>query len=104
YRRRAVGDNRMVHGAVEVSKKLKKPVKVVWTREDDTRGGYYRPRSYHSMAGGVDAAGNLTAWQHRIVCQSFIIGTPFEPFILKHGVDETAVGGAAALASSISSA
>lgn len=97
FGRRAVGDCHMVHEAVEISKTIKKPVKVVWTREDDTRGGYYRPRSYHSIAGGVDAAGKLAAWQHRIVCQSFIIGTPFEPFVVKHGVDETAVEGAADL-------
>jgi isoquinoline 1-oxidoreductase beta subunit len=97
FGRRAVGDCHMVHEAVEVSKAVKKPVKVVWTREDDTRGGYYRPRSYHSLSGGVDAAGKLAAWQHRIVCQSFIIGTPFEAFIVKHGVDDTAVEGAADL-------
>jgi isoquinoline 1-oxidoreductase beta subunit len=97
FGRRAVGDCHMVHEAVELSKKVKKPVKVVWTREDDTRGGYYRPRAYHTIAGGIDAAGKLSAWQHRIVCQSFIIGTPFEPFVVKKGVDETAVEGAADL-------
>jgi isoquinoline 1-oxidoreductase subunit beta len=97
FGRRAVGDCHMVHEAVEISKKVKKPVKVVWTREDDTRGGYYRPRTHHAIAGGIDAAGNLAAWQHRIVCQSFIVGTPFEAFIVKHGVDETAVEGAADL-------
>ena len=50
--------------------------------------------SHHSISAGLDAAGNLTAWQHRIVCQSFIVGTPFEAFIVKDGVDETAVEGA----------
>jgi isoquinoline 1-oxidoreductase beta subunit len=94
FGRRAVGDCHMVHEAVEISKKIKKPVKVVWTREDDTRGGYYRPRAYHTITGGLDAAHNIAAWQHRIVCQSFIVGTPFEAFIVKHGVDETAVEGA----------
>ena len=97
FGRRAVPDGHMVHEAVEVSKAIKKPVKVVWTREDDTRGGYYRPRAYHKIAGGFDAAGKLTAWQHRIVCQSFIAGTAFESFVVKHGVDATAVEGAADL-------
>jgi isoquinoline 1-oxidoreductase beta subunit len=87
----------MVREAVEISKMLERPVKVVWTREDDTRGGYYRPRAYHTIAGGIDAAGKLAAWQHRIVCQSFIVGTPFEPFIVKRGVDKTAVEGASDL-------
>ena len=44
---------------------------------------------------GLDAAGALTAWQQRIVCQSFIVGTPFEGAIIKDGVDDTAVEGAA---------
>jgi isoquinoline 1-oxidoreductase beta subunit len=101
FGRRAVPDCHMVHEAVEISKAIKKPVKVVWTREDDTRGGYYRPRAYHTISGGVDAGGKLAAWQHRIVCQSFIVGTPFEPFIVKDGVDETAVEGAADLPYSI---
>jgi isoquinoline 1-oxidoreductase beta subunit len=101
FGRRAVGDCHMVREAVEVSKAVKKPVKVVWTREDDTRGGYYRPRTYHTLAGGIDAAGKLSAWQHRIVCQSFIVGTPFEAFVVKHGVDNTAVEGAADLPYSI---
>ncbi len=97
FGRRAVPDGHMVREAVEVSKAIQKPVKIVWTREDDTRGGYYRPRAYHKIAGGFDAAGKLTAWQHRIVCQSFIAGTAFESFVVKHGVDATAVEGAADL-------
>ena len=64
--------------AVQISKAIKKPVKVVWTREDDMRGGFYRPRAFHSISAGLGADGNPVAWQHRIVCQSFIVGTPFE--------------------------
>ena len=94
FGRRAVVDSHFVREAVETSKAVKAPVKVIWTREDDIRGGYYRPMSHHSISAGLDAAGNLTAWQHRIVCQSFIVGTPFEAFIVKDGVDETAVEGA----------
>jgi isoquinoline 1-oxidoreductase subunit beta len=97
FGRRAVPDAHMVREAVEISKAIKTPVKVVWTREDDTRGGFYRPRAYHKIAGGIDDGGNLTAWQHRVVCQSFIKGTPFESAIIKDGVDQTAVEGAADL-------
>lgn len=48
------------------------PVKLVWTREDDMRAGYYRPMYVHWMKAGVDAQGKLLAWQHRIVGQSIL--------------------------------
>ena len=95
FGRRAVPDCHMVQEAVQISKAARAPVKVIWTREDDTRGGYYRPYFYHRIAGGLDENGNLTAWKHTLVGQSFIIGSPFEAFIVKDGVDGTAVEGAA---------
>jgi len=94
FGRRAVGDAHFVSEAVELSKKLGKPVKVVWTREDDLAGGYYRPRALHVLRGGVDAAGAPVAWQQRVVVQSFIIGSPFEAFLVHDGLDEIAVEGA----------
>jgi isoquinoline 1-oxidoreductase beta subunit len=71
------------------------PVQLVWTREDDITGGYYRPMYYHKMRAGLDAKGKLIAWEHRIVGQSIITGTPFEPVMVKNGVDATSVEGAA---------
>lgn len=95
FGRRAVPDCHMVQEAVQVSKAVHAPVKLIWTREDDTRGGYYRPYFYHRIAGGLDAGGNISAWKHTLVGQSFILGSPFENFIVKNGVDGTAVEGAA---------
>lgn len=97
FGRRAVPDSHFVVEAVQISKAIKAPVKVIWTREDDTRGGYYRPAAYHAISAGLDAAGQPAAWQHRIVCQSFIAGTPFEAAVIKESVDATAVEGAAEL-------
>jgi isoquinoline 1-oxidoreductase subunit beta len=97
FGRRAVPDSHFVQEAVQVSKAVKAPVKVIWTREDDIRGGYYRPTAYHSISAALGADGKPVAWQHRIVSQSFIAGTPFESFIFKNGVDDTAVEGAAEL-------
>lgn len=97
FGRRAVPDSHFVREAVQLSKAVKAPVKVIWTREDDIRGGYYRPAAYHAIGAGLDAAGNPVAWQHRIVCQSFIVGTPYETFVVKEGVDAVAVEGAADL-------
>jgi len=72
---------------------VKKPVKVVWTREDDMRGGYYRPMWVDRISGGLDANGNPLAWKHTIVGQSIMAGTAFEAMI-KDGVDEASVEGA----------
>src|SRR6202030_1834858 len=89
FGRRAAIDNHFVREAVQVSKAVRTPVKVIWTREDDTRGGYYRPRAYHSVRAALDAAGSPVAWEHHVVCQSFLVDTPFAGLI-KNGVDETA--------------
>lgn len=72
------------------------PVKLVWTREDDTQGGYYRPLYYHTLKAGLDAQGQVVAWQHRIVGQSILAGTAFEAMV-KNGIDTTSVEGAANL-------
>jgi isoquinoline 1-oxidoreductase subunit beta len=95
FGRRAVIDGHFVREAVQVSKAVKAPVKVIWTREDDVRGGYYRPRAHHTLTAGLAADGSPVAWKHGIVCQSFAVGTPFEKVMIKDGVDETAVEGAA---------
>jgi isoquinoline 1-oxidoreductase beta subunit len=75
----------------------KYPVHLVYTREDDIKGGRYRPMFYHKLRAGLDAGGKIVAWQQRLVGQSFIIGSPFEKMIVKDGVDETAVEGASDL-------
>ncbi|BBP83248.1 MULTISPECIES: xanthine dehydrogenase family protein molybdopterin-binding subunit [Pseudomonas] len=78
-------------------KGIKAPVKLVWTREDDTRGGYYRPAYLHRARLALDAEGKLLAWHHRIVGQSIIKGTGMESFLIKDGIDNTSVEGLANL-------
>jgi len=97
FGRRGVFDSHFVREAVQVSKAVKAPVKVIWTREDDIRGGYYRPLAFHAIAAGLDGAGNPVAWRQRIVCQSFMADTPFEGAVVIDGVDAVAVEGAADL-------
>ena len=53
--------------AVQLSKEVRRPVKLIWTREDDLQYGAFRPMSLQRLAGGVDAGGNLTAWTHIVV-------------------------------------
>ena len=71
------------------------PLKVMWSREDDIQGGYYRPSHVHQVDVGLDAKGQVVAWDHAIVGQSLIKGTPFEPFLVKDGIDGTMTEGVA---------
>lgn len=84
-----------VSEAVHVAMAASAPVKTMWTREDDTRGGYYRPMALHSMRVGLGADGLPVAWLHRIVCQSIIEGTAFAPVMIQNGIDSTSVEGVA---------
>ena len=72
-------------------------VKLVWTREDDMRAGYFRPAYYHMIKAALDADGRPAAWHHRIVGQSILAGTAFEAVMVKDGVDATSVEGASTL-------
>ena len=65
----------------------KAPIHLVWTREDDIGGGHYR-------WAGLDAKGDLIGWDHHIVNQSIMIGTPLEAAMVKDGVDDSSVEGA----------
>ena len=99
FGRRAVPDADVIVEVVSVlnATGAKAPVKVLWTREDDTKGGRYRPMYYHTIKAGLDAEGNPVAWQHRIVGQSILAGTPFESMVGKNSVDPTSVEGASNL-------
>jgi isoquinoline 1-oxidoreductase beta subunit len=95
FGRRATPTSDFVSEAVHVAKASGMPVKVVWTREDDMHGGYYRPMWLHRLRVALDAAGMPTAWHQTIVGQSILAGTPFAERMIKNGVDGTSVEGAA---------
>jgi len=69
------------------------PVKLVWTREDDIRGGFYRPFYVHRARAAVAPDGSIVGWRHTIVGQSIMSGTPFEKESVETGVDESSVEG-----------
>ena len=98
FGRRAVADSDFVAEAVMTAKAIgwRAPVKLVWTREDDTTGGRYRPMYVHRLEAGLDDAGKVTGWRQRIVGQSIMGGGPFKAFV-ENGVDPTSVEGAANL-------
>ena len=81
--------------ACEIARDVKVPVKVVWTREDDIKGGYYRPMYVHRVEAGLDAQGRIAAWNHAIVGPSIVAGTAFEPMMVKDGIDPTSTEGVA---------
>jgi len=95
FGRRANPASDFVMEAVSVAKVAKAPVKVVWTREDDLKGGWYRPMWHDRFAAGLDAGGNPVAWTHTIVGQSIFEGTGFASFGIKDGIDAASVEGAA---------
>lgn len=62
-----------VKEAVAISRQMKKPVKVTWTREDDMQQGFFRPANYHRMRACIDVkTGMPEAWEHQIVCPSIM--------------------------------
>lgn len=92
FGRRATPTSDFVVEAVHVAKISGLPVKTVWTREDDIKGGYYRPMVLHTAEIGLDAQGWPLTWQHHVVGQSIFSGTPFEA-MMKDGIDPTSVEG-----------
>jgi isoquinoline 1-oxidoreductase beta subunit len=95
FGRRATPDSHVQREAAAIAKRFAgTPVKLVWTREDDVQGGYYRPMHLHRVEIGIGADGMPAAWRHVVVGQSLLAGTPFAVFI-KNGVDGSAVEGVA---------
>jgi isoquinoline 1-oxidoreductase subunit beta len=97
FGRRATPDSDFTSEVVSIAKATggKYPVRLIWTREDDITGGRYRPLNFHRIEAGIDKDGKV-AWRQRIVGQSIIKGTAFEPVMMKNGIDPTAVDGHAA--------
>ena len=74
FGRRGNRDVDFIVDAVMLSKEIGKPVKVMWTREDDVHNGRFRPLSAHYLRAGFDPTGKLTAWHHRVAADRI---TPF---------------------------
>ncbi len=92
FGRRANLASDFVVEATHVAKAMDKPVKTVWTRDDDIRGGWYRPAAVHRAEATLDGSGTPIAWRHRMVVQSIMAGSPFAGMIQK-GIDPTSVEG-----------
>jgi isoquinoline 1-oxidoreductase subunit beta len=97
FGRRATTSADYIVEAVAIAKASggRRPVHLVWTREDDIKGGYYRPMVYHKVRAGLDQDGAIVAWDHHIVAQQIMEGTSFESFTVRNGVDMTTTEGVA---------
>jgi isoquinoline 1-oxidoreductase beta subunit len=93
FGRRGSFDVDWVVEAVEIAKATGKPIKLVWTREDDIKGGYYRPAYLHRVEIGVNTEGFPNAWQHRVIGQSLFVNTALEGMIVHNGIDYGSVDG-----------
>ena len=87
--------------AVQVSRAIAGPVKVIWSREDDVRHDYFRPASYSKLAAGLDASGKPVAWSQTIVCPSIMSRFAMVYGPLPNGLDASSVEGAANIAYAI---
>ena len=93
FGRRAFND--FVTEAVEISNEIKKPVKMIWTREEDMQHDFYRPPSLHMMKGAFDQNDNLTTWKHSIVAPSILFTQLIKiPFPFKEKIDFITLEGA----------
>lgn len=90
FGRRANFQSDYVTECVHIAKKAGRPVKLVWTREDDMQAGYFRPLTHHAVKVVIGQDGFPVAWKHRVVTQSLMKGSPMP----SKGLDETAVEGA----------
>jgi isoquinoline 1-oxidoreductase beta subunit len=97
FGRRGIATSDIVVLACEVAKAarmagLNAPVRTLWSREDDIKGGYYRPMHLHRARIGFDDNGKVLAWDHVVVGQSIISGTMFGGRV-KNGIDPTTTEG-----------
>jgi isoquinoline 1-oxidoreductase beta subunit len=80
-----------VEEALQISKAAGKPIKLIWTREEDIQSDFYRPGYSCRIEGGIDDKGRMTVWSHKIAVQS--IFEYFAPQMIKNGIDPAAVDG-----------
>ncbi len=93
FGRRASKNSDYIIQACEIAKVVKKPFKLVMTREDDTRAGYYRPLTCHYVKIGLDDKNQLQSWHHHIVGQTVMGNSFFGDMMIKNGLESAVTEG-----------
>lgn len=94
FGRRSNSYSDFVVEAVRIAKAYPgRPIKLVWTREDDILAGQYRPMYAHRLKAGLDVEGNIVSWEHRIVGQSIMLSSAFSAYV-QNNIDFTSIEGA----------
>jgi isoquinoline 1-oxidoreductase beta subunit len=95
FGRRGVPNSDFVIEAAQIAKAsgLENPIKMVWQREDDIQGGFYRPMALHRFRVGIDDSGMPSHWDHRLVAASITKGTSFEEAYYEDGFDLLSIDG-----------
>jgi isoquinoline 1-oxidoreductase beta subunit len=70
FGRRTLFARELLRDALLLSRDVRRPVKLIWTREDDLRNGWFRPATAHRLRAALDAQGRVTAWHHRVAAPS----------------------------------
>lgn len=87
FGRRASCARDLLPDAFAIAQSVKRPVKLIWTREDDVRQGCYRPATAHKLRAALDKSGHLTAWHHRIAAPS-VLAVEASPIALHKAGDK----------------
>src|SRR5258708_4235089 len=96
FGRRGTLDEHLEREVAAIARRMRGvPIKLIWTREDDVPGGYYRPMVAHRVQVGVGDDGMPSAWRHVVVGQGIVLGTPFESFYAKDGIEALLIEGTA---------
>lgn len=93
FGRRGSFNSDWIMDAVQIAKASGKFIKLIWSREDDIRGGYYRPVYFHKVRISIGRDGFPLAWHHRVVGQSLFTNTPLAEHIVPNEIDYSSVDG-----------
>jgi len=93
FGRRGNRDVEFIVDAVLMSKSAGRPVKVLWTREDDVHNGRFRPLYVNRIRAGLDASGRVIAWHHRVACDEVLAFMDPVRYKMTKGRDNIAMRG-----------
>lgn len=93
FGRRASKNSDYAVEAAQLVKKVKKPLKVTFTREDDMRAGFYRPMTVHRVEVGLDDKKQLSGWKHHIAGLTVMGNSMFGDMMIKDGLESAVTEG-----------